>query len=145
VALRPLADDAARFGAAYPGAGVEPELADRDLVSKGARRVAGSLIEKLAVHESDPMWEEADEFPRPKALLDTGMHLAGQQIDPGKQSQRAVTFVFMVACEGRMNPGFGDKSGAVLPIAWIPGFPSYEMIATLLAPPLSARRTATSR
>ena len=43
--------------------------------------------------------EEADVFPRPMAFLDTGMHLAGQQIDPGQQAQCAMTFVFMVARE----------------------------------------------
>jgi hypothetical protein len=43
--------------------------------------------------------EEADEFARPIAILDTGMHLAGQQIDPGQQAQRAMTFVFMIACK----------------------------------------------
>ena len=45
------------------------------------------------------------------ALLDTGMHLTGQQIDPGQQAQRAVTFVFMVASEAGMNAGLRRQIG----------------------------------
>lgn len=37
--------------------------------------------------------EEADEFPRTMAVLDRRRHLAGQQVDPGQQAQRAMTFV----------------------------------------------------
>jgi hypothetical protein len=55
--------------------------------------------------------KEADEFPRPMAILYTRMHLAGQQVDPGQQAQRAMTFVFMIAGKSRMNPGLRRQIG----------------------------------
>ena len=47
--------------------------------------------------------EEADELARPMAILDAGMHLAGDQIDAGQQAQRAVPPIFVVARERRMR------------------------------------------
>src|ERR1700678_3944712 len=53
------------------------------------RRVGGiSGVEPL---------EEADELTRPMAILDAGVHLAGEQVDPGEQAERAVALVFMIA------------------------------------------------
>ena len=45
--------------------------------------------------------EEGDELTRPMAVLDRGMHLAGEQVDSGEQAQRALALVFVVAREGR--------------------------------------------
>jgi hypothetical protein len=47
-------------------------------------------------------FEEADEFARPMALLDTRMHRTGEQIDPGERAECPMTLVFMVASEGVM-------------------------------------------
>ena len=55
--------------------------------------------------------EELDELAAAVAILDQGVHLAGQQIDAGQQADRAVALVFMVACEGRMHAGFGGQIG----------------------------------
>ena len=74
--------------------------------------------------------EEFDELAAAMAILDQGVNLAGEQIDAGQQADRAVALVFMIAREGRMGAGSGGKSGAVVAIAWMPGFSSYEMIAT---------------
>jgi hypothetical protein len=49
--------------------------------------------------------EEVDELARPMAILDAGMHSAGQQVDTGQQAQRAMALVFVVACERRVRPG----------------------------------------
>ena len=68
--------------------------------------------------------EELDELAAAVAILDQGVHLAGEQIDAGQQADRAVALVFMVACEGRMHFGFGGQIGEVVAIAWIPGFSS---------------------
>ena len=55
--------------------------------------------------------EELDELAAAVAILDQGVHLAGQQIDAGQQADRAVALVFMVACEGRMHAGFRGQIG----------------------------------
>ena len=89
--------------------------------------------------------EKADEFARAMTILDTGMYFAGQQIDAGEQAQRAVALIFVVAREARVTPRLRRKVGRVLPIAWIPGFSSYEMIATLGSAFWCARSTSTSR
>ena len=69
-----------------------------DQFDRGAGRIGG--IEQL---------EELDEFPAAVAVSDQGMHLAGQQIDPGQQAERAMAFVFMIAREGRMDAGLGRQ------------------------------------
>ena len=63
-----------------------------------------------------------DEFATAVAVLNKGVNLAGQQIDPGQQTDGAVTLVSRakVAC----TLGSGGRSGAVVAIAWIPGFSS---------------------
>jgi hypothetical protein len=40
------------------------------------------------------------------ALLNKRMDLAGQEIDPGKQAQRAVALLLVIARDGRMDAGF---------------------------------------
>ena len=52
------------------------------------RSVGGMVVEEQfdgGIGGVEPL-EEADEFARAMAILDTGMHLAGQQIDPGQQA-----------------------------------------------------------
>src|SRR5262249_52599822 len=51
--------------------------------------------------------EEFDEFTTAVAILDKGVNLTGQQIDAGQQADRAVTFVFMIAREGRVSTRLG--------------------------------------
>jgi hypothetical protein len=78
----------------------------------GVRRIGGI---KLA--------EEGDELARAVSIFDTGMYATCQQVDPGQQAERAVALVFVVANVGCV-PGCGGRSGAVLPMAWMPGFSS---------------------
>ena len=60
--------------------------------------------------------EEFDEFAAAMAIPDQGMDFAGKQVDAGQQAGSRAK----VAC----RPGSGDRSGAVVAIAWIPGFSS---------------------
>ncbi len=45
------------------------------------------------------------------AILDAGMHLAGQQIDPGQQAECAMALVLMVACKAGVNPRLRRQVG----------------------------------
>jgi hypothetical protein len=56
------------------------------------------------------------------AILDAGENLARAQVDPGEQAQRAMALIFMVTRPACMKPRLRDRSGAVLLIAWMPGF-----------------------
>src|SRR6516162_5561977 len=49
--------------------------------------------------------EEFDEFATAMAVLDQGVNLAGEQIDTGQQTDRAIALVLMSAREGRMFAG----------------------------------------
>src|SRR6516164_688963 len=49
--------------------------------------------------------EEFDEFATAMAVLDQGVNLAGEQIDTGQQTDRAIALVLMIAREGRMFAG----------------------------------------
>ena len=79
----------------------------------GAGRIGG--IEKL---------EEFDELAAAVALPDERVDLAGEQIDPGQQAERAMAFVLMIPRELAWRPGTGGKSGAVVAMACISGFSS---------------------
>src|SRR6516165_3429110 len=57
----------------------------------GAGRIGG--IEQL---------EEFNEFAAAMAVLDQGMDLAGDEVDPGQQADRAVPLIFMITGEGCM-------------------------------------------
>ena len=59
-----------------------------------------SSIEKL---------EELDELAAAVAVSDERMDLAGQQINPGQQAERAVAFVLMIPRKGRIDAGFGRQ------------------------------------
>jgi hypothetical protein len=41
------------------------------------------------------------------AILDQSVNLTGEQIDAGQQADRAITLIFMIAREGRMDTGLG--------------------------------------
>ena len=56
-----------------------------DQLDRGAGRIGG--IEKL---------EEFDELAAAVALPDERVDLAGEQIDPGQQAERAMAFVLMI-------------------------------------------------
>ena len=53
--------------------------------------------------------EEFDEFAAAMAILDQRMYLAGDEIDAGQQADRAMTLIFMLTCEGRMDARFGRQ------------------------------------
>jgi hypothetical protein len=42
-------------------------------------------------------------------VSDQGMGLAGEQINPGQQAERAMAFVLMIAREGRVHAGLGRQ------------------------------------
>ena len=67
-----------------------------DQLDRGAGRIGG--IEKL---------EEFDELAAAVAISDERVDLAGEQINPGQQAERAMTFALMIAREGRMNVRHG--------------------------------------
>src|ERR1700722_16954550 len=62
-----------------------------DQLDRGTGRIGG--IEKL---------EEFDELAAAVALPDERVDLAGEQIDPGQQAERAMAFVLMIPREARM-------------------------------------------
>ena len=75
-----------------------------DQLDRGAGRIGG--IEKL---------EEFDELAAAVAIPDERVDLAGEQIDPGQQAERAMAFVLMIPREARMAARHtGGKSGAVV-------------------------------
>src|ERR1700738_3296632 len=61
-------------------------------LDRGAGRIGS--IKKL---------EEFDELPAAVAISEEGMDLAGEQIDAGQQAERAIAFVLMITCEGRVD------------------------------------------
>lgn len=52
------------------------------------------------------------------------MYNAVHQIDGCGERDRAETLVFVIALTVARLPGLGGKSGAVVAIAWMPGFSS---------------------
>ena len=80
-------------------------------------RVAGRIggIDKL---------EEFDALADAVALPVERVDATGEQIDPGQQAERAMAFVLMIRAKLAWRPGTGSKSGAVVAMAWIPGFSS---------------------
>src|SRR5712672_2345870 len=106
-----------------PGSGLLGDVGGmivEDQLDRRMGRIGG--IEKL---------KEFDELAAAMAILDQGVNLTGEQIDAGQQADCAVTLVFMIAREGRMGAGLGRqirRRRGNRP--WMPGFSSYEMIAT---------------
>src|ERR1700752_5132406 len=66
--------------------------------------------------------EELDELSTAVAIFDKGMDLAGEQINPSQQAERAMAFVFMVARKGGVNARLGRVNPAPS-LRW-PGFPA---------------------
>ena len=71
-----------------------------DQLDRGAGRISG--VETL---------EEFDELPAAVAVSDERMDLPGKQVDSGQQAQRAMTFVLVIPCEGRVDAGLGRQIG----------------------------------
>lgn len=67
--------------------------------------------------------KEFDELAAAVAVLDERADLACQ-ISSSQQAECAMTLIFKIAREGRIDAWHGGKSGAVVAIAWIPGFSS---------------------
>ena len=61
-------------------------------------RIGG--VEKLA---------KFDEFAAAVAVLDEGVNLAGEQVDAGQQTDRAMALILMIAREGRVLAGLGRQ------------------------------------
>src|SRR5204863_1716839 len=71
-----------------------------DQLDRGLRRIRG--IQQL---------EEFYELSTAVTVFDERMDLAGEQINPGQQAQRALTFVFMITREGGVDAGYGRQIG----------------------------------
>ena len=56
--------------------------------------------------------EKFDEFAAAMAILDESVNLAGKEVDPGQQTDRAVALILVVAREGRVLAGLGRKVGS---------------------------------
>ncbi|GAC1464269.1 MAG: hypothetical protein PVSMB1_14360 [Gemmatimonadaceae bacterium] len=84
-----------------------------DQLDRSIGRIGG--IEKL---------QELNELVAAMAILDQGMDPTGEEIDPSQQTERAMALVLVVTRETRIDAGPGGKSGAVVAIAWMPGFSS---------------------
>ena len=77
---------AGRLGS-EPGSGFSRDVCGmivEDQLDRGAGGISG--VEKL---------EEFDELPAAMAVPDQGVDLAGEQIDPGQQAERAMAFVLI--------------------------------------------------
>src|SRR4051812_25848550 len=71
-----------------------------DQLDRGSGRIGG--VEQL---------EEFDEFAAAVAILDQSVDLAGDEINPSQQTDRAVPLVFMPGGKGRMPPGPRGRMG----------------------------------
>ena len=69
-----------------------------DQLDRSVRRIGG--IDKP---------EELDELSTAVAIFDKGVDLAGEQINSSQQAERAMAFVFMVACKGGVDAGLGRQ------------------------------------
>src|ERR1700758_3431884 len=86
--------EAAHGSCVEPGSGFFRDVCGmivEDQLDRGAGRIGG--IEKL---------EEFDELATAVAIPDERVDLAGEQIDPGQQAERAMAFVLMIPREARM-------------------------------------------
>src|SRR5450755_3194072 len=89
--------EAARRLSSEPGLGFSGDMRRvvvQDHLDRRAGRVSG--IEKL---------EEFDELAAAVAVFDQGVDLAGEQIDPGQQAERAVALILMIARECCVGAG----------------------------------------
>ena len=96
---RELKVEAACRSCVEPGSGFPRDVCRmivEDQLDRSAGRIGG--IEKL---------EEFDELAAAVAISDERVDLAGEQINPGQQAERAMTFVLIIAREGRINVWHG--------------------------------------
>ena len=119
-----------------PGAvlGSEGELEPASgLTAKPSSRLPGDMRGMIVEDQVDRRvgWvggiedlQELDELAAAVTVLDQGVNLAGHQIEASQQGHCAVALVFVVAGKGRVHAGLGRQIGAVVAIAWIPGFSS---------------------
>src|SRR4051794_24023368 len=71
-----------------------------DQLDRGSGRIGG--VEQL---------EEFNEFAAAVAIFNRSVDLAGDKIDPGQQTDRAVALVFMLAGKGRVLAGLRRQIG----------------------------------
>jgi hypothetical protein len=64
------------------------------------------------------------------AVLDQGMDLAYDEVDAASKLTVAWCLYSCSLAKVACTPGSGGRSGSVVSMAWMPGFPSQEMIAT---------------
>src|SRR3979490_3483952 len=87
--------EAARRLSGEPGLGLSGDVCRvvvQDQLNRRTGRVSG--IKKL---------EEFDKLAATMAVFDQGVDLAGEQIDPGQQAERAMALVLMIARECRVG------------------------------------------
>ena len=91
--------------------------------------------------------EEFDEFATAVAILDQGVHLAGQQVDAGHQRDRSVALVLVIAADRRMGAGHRAQVGSGGADRLDAGFLVIrdDGDRALRAAPPAARRISTSR
>ena len=80
------------------------------------------MIAVLARIGSVEKLEDFDELAAAVALPDERVDLAGEQIDPGQQAERAMAFVLMIAREARVD-GLALAANPAPSLRW-PGFPA---------------------
>ena len=84
-----------------------------DQLDRGSGRIGG--VEKL---------EELNEFAAAVAILDQRVNPAGDKIDPSQQTDCPWRLYSCSRAKVACTPGSGGRSGAVVAIAWMPGFSS---------------------
>src|SRR6266404_8986043 len=93
--------EAPAWSGGEPGSGFSRDVCGmiiEDQLDRGAARISG--IEKS---------EEFYELAAAVAVSDEGMDLAGEQINPGQQAERAVALILIVARECRVGPRHGRQ------------------------------------
>ena len=114
--------EAPAWSSSEPGSGFSRDVRGmivEDQLDRGAPRISG--IEKS---------EEFYELAAAVAVSDESVDLAGEQINPGQQAGVPCRLYSWSRAKLAWTPGSGGKSGAVVAMAWIPGFSSHDTIAT---------------
>src|SRR6476659_1348220 len=71
--------------------------------------ITSSTQIRFSVHTGVEKLEEVDELSAAVAVSDERMDLAGKQVDSGQQANRAMAFVLVIPCKGRVDAGFGRQ------------------------------------
>ena len=85
--------------------------------------------------ESIQVLEQSDEFAAAMPPLDPGGYVTGVQIQGRQDEQVPRRFYSWSRPQRACRPGTGFRSGAVLAMAWTPGFSSTETVTTGTIPP----------